>query len=628
MNQNLERLKQTDTSPEYYQYYPRLFYAYFPNIEESKIKDISDAGYFYYQSVLIADSIHDNMDLYKIPHMFFLQEETIKILTSIYGRNSEFWQFWELRKNEYFQAFEVEKNLNDENITWDIYQDLADKKSAFGKIAIDSLFFLSDKRIQLYETLLKSHALFSVGFQLYDDVKDFKEDLMRNQFNWAVHELKKQLDFSVYDLSALNKYLFIKGTGQQLLNKSIMYFDKAIEILKPYKIDSEWSDIIQETRRTISLYLDNTEGYLQTLIKKMELKKQNNASYFLEYDHISDLSSKKGLKFIHYDFSHNYAELNHIMFLSKQADGFENTEQVHYSDTFQRALLNDCLVDVAKKHRIDFEHFAKQEVEYYLKRMSDDIVGGWSYFPTVKEIAADIDDLGQIMQLFIKNGFIDLVDVHCKVPIQIALENKYNKNGGISTWLIPVSNRTELHEKQIFFNETKWGAGPDPEVVANFMYALHLYSPETYREYIQNAIRYIIKQQQEDGYWNSRWYYGSLYGTYVCLRLLREYKEYDIAIMSIELALTYLKIIQNEDGGFGLYKDAPSDPLSTALAVLTLKLFKDKPEPDIKRAETFLLENQHEDGSWKAIEFIKPKVNEPYKSRTLTTAYVLQALNL
>jgi hypothetical protein len=44
------------------------------------------------------------------------------------------------------------------------------------------------------------------------------------------------------------------------------------------------------------------------------------------------------------------------------------------------------------------------------------------------------------------------------------------------------------------------------------------------------------------------------------------------------------------------------------------------------KAQRFLIENQLKDGSWKAENFIKPKAHEPYKSRTLTTAYALKAL--
>ena len=71
--------------------------------------------------------------------MLALQEETIKILTSIYGYKSSFWELWQQRKEEYFKAIQTEKHLlTTPMVSFEQYSSLADDKSAFGKIAIDS----------------------------------------------------------------------------------------------------------------------------------------------------------------------------------------------------------------------------------------------------------------------------------------------------------------------------------------------------------------------------------------------------------------------------------------------------------------------------------------------------------
>lgn len=624
MDQIIENLKCTDKSPEYYQYYPRLFRAYFPQVTDNCVNDLCDAGYLYYQSVLMLDSLFDDKNFSNVPVIFSFQEETVKTLTSIYGKDSEFWKYWDKRKEEYFDAVKIEKQLNHRNVTWEVYENLADKKSAFGKIAIDCLFTLSDRKYQMYETLLRSHAFFSVGFQLYDDVKDFKEDIARNQFNWTVYQLSEQVDFEENDVLTLNKLLYIRGVAQKTLQESISYFDKAREVLRPYKIESEWLNTIRKMKDTISGYLDSTEGYLKSILKKIELQKQINSEEFICYN-ISDTHVKKGLDYIKKDYDCQYAELQHVMYLSKFADDFDNNDEVHCSDTFQRAMINDCLMDICKYYNVNCSDLIDKETEYLISRRNHDSTGGWSYFPTVKEIAADIDDLGQIMQLFIKSGRIELVDEYCRPAIQVALDSKYNKSGGIATWIIPNDNRTMLQEKQVLFNETKWGAGPDVEVVANFAYALSLYDREKYDSRIQDAIKFIINLQNEYGYWLSRWYYGNHYGTYVCLRLLRQYQN-DATATCMELATDFLICTQNEDGGYSMNESEKSDVLSTALATLSLKLFYDKKNPNIQKAEKYLIDNQQKGGSWEMVDFIKPKVNEPYKSQVLTTAFVLRAL--
>ena len=95
----------TEKSPEFYTHYPALLYTYFP----------------------------------------IVSKETIKILTSIYGYKSPFWGLWQQRKAEYFKAIHTEKRLlTTPMVSFEQYSSLADDKSAFGKIAIDSLWIQSN----------------------------------------------------------------------------------------------------------------------------------------------------------------------------------------------------------------------------------------------------------------------------------------------------------------------------------------------------------------------------------------------------------------------------------------------------------------------------------------------------
>ncbi len=621
-------MKKIKNSPKYYEHYPLLFHKYFNKIEKETVDLLSKAGYSYYNSILFLDELIDDKKFSNLFTALSLQEETIKILSSIYGLDSPFWDLWQLRKKEYFQAIQIEKTLSKDNFTFEKYEDLADKKSAFGKIAIDSLYSLYDKNDTInYETLLLSHKYFSVGFQLYDDVTDFKEDFNKNQFNIAVYELGKVIDFEKYNncVETLNKLLFIKGVGQKILKKSSMYFEKSEDVLQKLNIKSLWGETIFQMKQTLKGYLDTTNGYLYVLQTKINLSKQEqNKKYFFEYNHISDSVIKKGIDFIKSDFANNYADLKHIMYLSN-LEGFENKNNIHISDIFQRALIDDCLYSVSLKYNIDISSYFNDEFHYFIENRTSDDIGAWSYFPSVNEIACDIDDLAQIIQFFVNSNNKNVVNSLCKKAIDISLKERYLANGGIETWIIPQKKQTEKQKKQEFFNTTKWGKGPDVEVVANFIYALSLLNDNNYSILIQNTLRYIVEQQDSKGFWQSRWYYGNFYGTYVCLRVLKMYKnDYHYFI---EKALTYIKEKQNFDGGFSLDESNNiSDPLSSALALLSLKLFYKDTEPFIQKTISYLHNSQDEKGGWRAINFIKPKVYEPYKSYTLTTAYVLKSL--
>lgn len=622
----ITELKTKDTSPEFYKHYPLLFHSYFPDVKQELVNDLSQAGYVYYHSVLKLDAVFDKNELSGIAEMMSLQEETIKILTSIYGKESDFWYYWNMRKSMFFQAVRLEKSLQKTDKNWEVYEKLADFKSAFGKVAIDGLYVLSDdsNKKNTHFTLIKSHSLFSTGFQLYDDLKDFAEDFGSGQFNMAEYLLSKEVDFSHYnnDVSILNKLLYSKNIWSKILNDSADCFNKALQLVNTLNKESDWTACIKKMIKTVSAYKEIVEGSIKVLEKRQQLKKEKQTGKaFFEIDKIEMLWLKKGLNFVKNDFENNYAELKHIMYLGK-LDDFDNEIDIHVSDTFQRAMLNECLVDISLNANLDIASFVKEEIEYLLLRRNQDNLGGWKYFPTVGEIAPDIDDLAQMMLFFIKSGNHELVKQYCIKAIDTALQNPNNKNGGIGTWIIPNKNRTPIQEKQILFNNTKWGTGPDVEVVANFLYVLHLFDKHTFGEIIRAGIQYLINEQSEAGCWASRWYYGNYYGTYVCLRILKEYE--DMAVNSIKKALDFLKTNQNKDGGFG--GNCISDPLSSSFALKSLKIVDERKEHDISRTVSYLIKTQLDDGSWSTVNFIKPKVLEPYKSKVLTTGLVLNAL--
>src|SRR6187549_1756986 len=88
------------SNPIYYQNYPSLFANTF-TIPESELQLLDIAGFLYYQATLFTDSLIDEKDLSKFPLINICQEESIKILTSIYGLKHHFWQRWNERKKEY-----------------------------------------------------------------------------------------------------------------------------------------------------------------------------------------------------------------------------------------------------------------------------------------------------------------------------------------------------------------------------------------------------------------------------------------------------------------------------------------------------------------------------------------------
>lgn len=82
------------------------------------------------------------------------------------------------------------------------------------------------------------------------------------------------------------------------------------------------------------------------------------------------------------------------------------------------------------------------------------------------------------------------------------------------------------------------------------------------------------------------------------LRLLVKVRAAEPA-KSLQAEIDKFVALQNKDGGWGQLKEAPSDAYATGQALYILSLAGVKNDkPEIRRAVTFLVDTQKEDGSW------------------------------
>ena len=269
-----------NNNPSYYQNYPSLFASAF-SIEYNKLKLLNIAGFLYYRATILTDELIDNKNISKFPLITVCQEESIKILTHIFGLENNFWELWNQRKNEYLTAIELEQDLkNKKEVTIVDYEMVADYKAAFGKVAIDALFCIDNSNVLNYEQLLLSHKYFSVAFQLNDDIQDFKDDLKKRQFNWAVYLLKQE-NLTTNDPNILEKYLYIRGISKQIYILGIEYCQKAHDIVKNIEVP-KWKTVLDDTIKSFRTAIIETDNYLEILTSEITLNteqiSQNNIS--------------------------------------------------------------------------------------------------------------------------------------------------------------------------------------------------------------------------------------------------------------------------------------------------------------------------------------------------------------
>lgn len=311
-----------------------------------------------------------------------------------------------------------------------------------------------------------------------------------------------------------------------------------------------------------------------------------------------------------------------------RSQGFLGPDDVQAGNVFQRAWFLDVLCDLRGARGGGLDAEITREVEYLIAARRTTGVGGWGYFPGLRELPPDADDLAQVLLGFVRAGRADAARAYCDPPLRVLLLENAHPDGSFESWIIPTTRDAE-QELQLRWVNIAWGAGPDAEVIANLLHALRVYDARRYEVVIDRGARYLRTRQAGDGSWASTWYHGPYYGTWVALRLLTAVQPNDPAVAR---GLDFLRRTQHPDGGWG--EGGRSDPLNTAFALLGLATAPTPDDAAAARALRLLVDLRTPGGMWAATPFIRMDLGRPtgrvrqtltYGSATVTTAVVLKA---
>ncbi|MFI0489950.1 prenyltransferase/squalene oxidase repeat-containing protein [Flavobacterium sp.] len=590
-----------NSNPAYYQNYPSLFAKVF-TIQERELELLNIAGYLYYQATIYTDSLLDEKDVSKFPLISICQEESIKILTSVFGLQSDFWKLWNTRRNEFIEAIYFEKSLlKKEIVTIYEYENLADKKAAFGKVAIDCLFSIDSKNISLYEQLLLSHKYFSVAFQLNDDIQDLKADVQKGQFNWAYYLLKQE-NITEQEPEILEKYLYVRGVAKNIYSLAISYCDKALQLVEKIEV-TEWKKVLLETKKTFSIAIIEIDDYLEILTAEIKLSKDKIPTKNIGH------SIYKATEFIKKN-------------QNKEGSWREYKNQGGISNIWATAFI----LSKISEHKILKDSF-ENEISKALLFLENNLrFGLWSYNSTWID---DADSSNFALLSFCLNDKIISLEV-----IEKWLRFQ-NSKGGFSTYFDKNKLLTALDDKQIN-NVDGWLHTHNCVSAVSFYFLAKYNQKDSAFTKIKDYFDYDFEEKL-----NTYWWTSAIYTFYYLAKTYHLLNDNNKLMHLISL----VKKEQNENGSFG---DKYGENLFyTGMALEILLLVQKSATLEIEKTVGYLLQNQYDDGSWensnalqvpKAMDIEPENTHYPVSSfgmnvrakefnRLFTTVSVLQALS-
>ncbi len=259
-----------------------------------------------------------------------------------------------------------------------------------------------------------------------------------------------------------------------------------------------------------------------------------------------------------------------------------------------------------------FAWFRQKEVRTvgdWSVRVPDVEAGGWA-FQFENDFYPDVDDTSVVLMDFAKwnPGFSGCGDLFRRGTEWI-LEMQ-GTDGGWAAFdkdndLLFLNNIPFADHGALLDPSTSDVTGRVAELLGILGYG-HEFPP------LRRAIRFLKKEQEDDGSWYGRWGVNYIYGTWSVMAGLKAIGE-DMTLPYIQKAMQFLFSSQNPDGGWGesCYSyfrkgtagKGVSTPSQTAWALISLIHGGHPDHPSVSRGVSFLLSGMRPDGRWDEKEY-------------------------
>jgi squalene-hopene/tetraprenyl-beta-curcumene cyclase len=639
----------------YYQL-PFSFAPAFPPIRPELLHDIAVASQLLAEHLLLEDKLVDGQigpgkvacAVASLASKYRLQQ-SLAYFHRQFSQDSLFWTAYDSLWQEYLHAVVAEKNrhlgrVSDYSV--EEMERIAKGKAAMGKVIPWSLG-IATGQLAAAEAIAESWDMHSVSRQLYDDVRDWDIDFSDSRaYSFLLTRAMRDAGLAEQgqgqvpaSREQIGRAVFLTGWVDRTLAMAERYGERASESIR-HLCCSEWEEWLASHQVVVGRLRKDLSRLQQRAVHRTRIAvepaphRANPRAHKIGPITVR-MACRNALRFLLQEQKLGYPEAAHLR-LEWTDPGLRAGSCCVWGETFQRALCTDTLLLARSSGLPVPDDVMDGEVRSLVAARAGHTRGGWLYFGEHTAMCPDADDLGEIVQVIVRAGLPETRDL-CEAPLRLLLDHNSHPDGSLDTWIadpeMPESVRAKAHLNKI------WGAQPDSEVMANVLYAMHLYDAKGFANAIQRGAAFLEGAQDTAGFWDSTWYAGKYYGTWVCVRLLREALPNS---PGVGMARNFLIDTQRPDGGWG---EGETNPLQTAFATLGFACVAQHARGNevISAGIRHLLETQSSSGAWPASEFIRldrartrgarPESRgaeteelSSYASVTMTTAMCLEAL--
>src|SRR5437867_6226835 len=235
--------------------------------------------------------------------------------------------------------------------------------------------------------------------------------------------------------------------------------------------------------------------------------------------------------------------------------------------------------------------------------------GGWA-FEFRNDFYPDVDDTAFVLMALQRVKYPDLTRMEGAIRRGIQwLLSMQNRDGG---WGAFDRDNDRGFLCNIPFADHNAMIDPSTaDVTARVLECLGRFGWPAEHPAIQRAVKFLLKDQSEDGSWFGRWGVNYIYGSSGVLRALET-----VSLATCDYcqrAVAWLRTVQKPDGSFGESLRSYDEPLTkgqgpstasqTAWGLIGLLAGGDLHDPSVTKAVSYLVHQQREDGSWSEPDF-------------------------